>query len=433
MNALNRYMDMKPRSTNLSLLPYVDTVIIKDITQKLATIRLMRQLLQQFQMSLSLFERRELHRFDAQVGETLCQIRAYKVYSLSTYQEKPFLNVIRKLSVNLIKIIYRLSIEEENYISLLKLHKSQRPEHARTPVTLAEFFDELDCIITIPVDASFIFISFFLCRYHLVDGENIPNAIDISAIADDFSFSKSMSKKLSHFYQKKLSELSCGFVFKLLAELSDSSELQAILPKLHFHSDEGRMVLPCYCVTEIIVQHMIENEATLVLVTNSTDLEKKAPLIVRGSKLHHQFELRDLDEDIDEPCMVMYGITSYDRAENLLSERIKEIILSNNAAHPQYSGAILSAYRDNPYEILIKDHHELLTSQELDIANKRMKLLIERKDQAHQWGCTLDNPSLFFLKHIYCHNTRFFSDDRHVWESIAQPSSSLIRLQTNFI
>jgi len=39
---------------------------------------------------------------------------------------------------------------------------------------------------------------------------------------------------------------------------------------------------------------------------------------------------------------------------------IKEVVLSNNAAHPQYSGITLSAYKDNPYATLISEQRDSL-------------------------------------------------------------------------
>lgn len=408
-------MDLK--QTNLSLLPYENNIVIKDITQKIDIMELMKVLLKQLKLALHYFEINELYRFDAQVGETLCQIRAYKIYYLSTHSSPQLLETIQKLKIEVSSSIYNLSTQAEKYKQLLKIHKSLRPESVRAPVTLFELFSELDCIIPLSNDVLFLFISHFLCHYHVVDKDNIPMALDFLAISNELALSRSFSKKLGHFYQKRLSELSCDFIFRLVNELPSSHELESILPLLHRQSDEGRMVLPCYCVTEIIILHMIEYNAHMVLIIDAAleDKNKRTTLFLRGSKRLRNFELTDEAELNVQPCMVMYGSskppTPYleNTIQNMLSMGIKEVILSNNAAHPQYSGKTLSSYRDNPYITIISEQSESLSSQELIIAKKRADLLIRLKKFAHKAGCTNQNPTLFLLKHIFCNTINAYT------------------------
>ncbi|WP_173238696.1 hypothetical protein [Legionella antarctica] len=408
---------MDLNQTNLTLLPYEQNIVIKDITQKISIIELMGQLLKKLQLTLSCFEKKELYRFDAQVGETLCQIRAYKIYCLASHSTPQFLETIGKLKSDVSHGIKKLSIQAEHYQNLLKSHKSQRPESVRAPITLADFFSELDCIIPLSDDALFLFISHFLCHYHLVDDDNIPMAIDFPALSSELSVSRSFAKKIGHFYQKRLSELSCDFIFQLVKELPNSHELESILPLLHHQSDEGRMVLPCYCVTEIIVLHMIEKEANLVLLVNvaTKNTRKQSALFLRGSKQQQNFELINEEQQNDQPCMVMYGssmpLATYlieHTLKKIISMGIKEVILSNNAAHPQYSGITLSAYRDNPYATLISQQRDSLTIHEISIAQQRASLLIRMKQLADKTGCTSNNPTLFILKHIFCNTVNAY-------------------------
>ena len=134
-------------------------------------------------------------------------------------------------------------------------------------------------------------------------------AIDFSELSSELFISRSFAKKIGHFYQKKLSELSCDFIFQLTKELPDSHELESILPLLHHQSDEGRMVLPCYCVTEIIVLHMIENQAHLILLVDvaANNTRQQSALFLKGSKQQKNFELISEEQQNDQPCMVMYG------------------------------------------------------------------------------------------------------------------------------
>lgn len=400
---------MEIKQTNLALLPYEPQIVIKDITQKISIIELMNALLNQLHHALCYFEKNELSRFDAQVGETLCQIRAYKIYYLATYSSHHFLKQVRALKLLVLDGITELSMQAKLFHQALKQHKNERSEFIRKPITLFDFFEELKCLIPLSDDALFLFSSFFLCHYHVVDDNHIPMAINFTAIEKELSLSRSFAKKLGHFYQKRLSELSCDFIFNLVKELPESQELESILPLVHHQADEGRMVLPCYCVTEIIVLHMIEREANMLFLVDVIMPTKRTriPLFLKGSKIKHNFELIKQDTAYDEPCMVMYGsrksrsVTLKGIQEQLLSIGIKEIILSNNAAHPQYSGKTLSAYRNNHYETLISEQTPLSIQQRATI-QKRAHHLAHLKQKANILGCTNDNPKLFVLQHIYC-------------------------------
>lgn len=437
-------LDTKLKQTNLALLPYEPNIIIKDIVQKINTIELMKLLLEKLKLALFYFENRELYWFDAQVGETLCQVRAYKIYYLSSYSDPKFLETIDKLKIDVSHGIKKLSFQLEQYQHFLKLHKSQRPEFVRAPITLADFFRELECIIPLFDDALFLFISHFLCHFHLVDNENIPMAIDFSAISKELSISHNFAKKIGHFYQKKLSEYSCEFIFQLIKELPCSHELATVLHLLHQQSDEGRMVLPCYCVTEIIVLHMIENKAILILLIDiiSENKRTRSTLFLRGSKQQQNFELINEEQKEKHPCMVMYGssVQTYlieSTIEKLISIGIKEIILSNNASHPQYSGITLSCYRDNPYATLITKQGNSLSTREMTIAQQRSSLLIHMKQVAAKIGCTSNNPTLFLLKHIFCNTVNAYSNlvpiDRFFPTSFKiHPKSSTSLLNSSF-
>ena len=403
----------KTAHTNISLLPHDSTVIIKDITQKIVYIDLMKNLLKQFQQAIVFFEKKNLSQFDAQVGETLCQIRAYKVYYLTAYSPQSFLTTLFEVKKNVTQAITRLNTEAQNYQHFLKMHKSQRPDNIRASMTLTAFFLSLECAFSIPEDAFFIFISYFLCQYHLVDNDNIPTAINYSSIAMDMSLSRSYSKKLGHFYQKKLSELSCNFMFELLTELPGKEDLKSILPLFHRQSDEGRMVLPCYPVTEIIVLHMIENKANLMLLMDieTEHNKKRISLLLKGSKSLNNFKLGSQQNDAEEPCIVMYGssVTHNIGINEILSVGIKEIILSNNAAHPQYSGVILSAFRDNPFKALMDECREQISPLNIEVVTSLSLHLIRMKKLAEKIGCTVNNQSLFLLKHIFCNTINAYN------------------------
>ena len=406
--------------TNLSLLPHDSQISIKDIVQRITYITLMQNLLGEFQLALHCFQNNELNKFDAQVGETLCQIRAYKIYSLKEHSFPEFFYELTDLQINLDKTIKKLELHAKEYQALLKLHKSQRPDYLRASITLRDFFSDLGCVIPIHENALYIFISYFLCRFHIVDTDNIPTSINYSKIAELLNLSRSYSKKLGHFYQKSLSEFSCKYIFQLLSELSGKHDLKHVLPQLYRQSDEGRMVLPCYCVTEIIVLHMINTSANLVLLVDIKNEEGKERMAFcfKGSKDINNFELSPLAEANDnKPCVVMYGecvTTNVFFKEilqcELMALGIRQIILSNNAAHPQYSGETLKHFKDDPFRTLLDEEQNELPQADIPLIENLSNELKQMKKLAENIGCTINNQGLFLLKHIYCHQINAYKE-----------------------
>ncbi|WP_131764432.1 hypothetical protein [Legionella drozanskii] len=397
--------------TNLTLLPHNNTILVKDITQKLHYIQLMQQLVEHFITAINCFESNMLSSFDAQVGETLCQVRAYKIYALKAYTSAQFSLSLKQLKKQCTMTNEILKGEEKNYQYYIAHNKNLRPESVRAQVTLDRFFKEMGCFFTISEDALFLFLSYFLCVYHIVDREEIPMAINYPVIAETIKLSRSYSKKVGHYYQKLLSELSCQFIFNLLDELPQKQELRKILRCLHRQSDEGRMVLPCYSVTEIIVLHMIRNNANLAFVVDIQSENDKERFVFpfQGSVDSGDFEPM-LQLKPYEPCVVMKGscrsnnLTQSSLFIKLRSVGIKNILLINNAAHPQYSGETLKEYRDNPFQTLIQLFSNELSPFEQFITQKLSSELIEKKQLAYKLGCTIENQRLFLLKHIFCNS-----------------------------
>lgn len=406
--------------TNLSLLPHESNIVIKDIVQKRTYIHLMQNLLEHFQSALKYFDANMLYGFDAQVGETLCQIRAYKIYLLYNHSPSAFFTELKDLRKKLSIIIRKLVAHNDKYQKLLKQHKNLRPASTRLPITITNFFLDLKCVFSFSENAIFIFISYFLCQYNIIDKNNIPVALNYNKIAELLNLSRSYSKKISHFYQKILSELSCKFIFELLKDLPNHENIKNILQGLNKISDEGRKVLPCYSVTKIILLHMIEKNVHIILVADIlTKYEKeRIALLLKGSKSLQNFRLIALKEiRVNKSCVVIYGgcITkNVFYKETFLSEifsiGIKNIILANNAAHPQYSGNLLKAFNDDPFKKLAQERQNNLSSFEISLIGNLSNEFLRMKKLAGKIGCTINNQSLFYIQHIFCNSINAYSE-----------------------
>lgn len=401
--------------TNLSFLPYNPTILIKDISQKLSLVEFMHQLIFQLRHAIDSFYLHQWHQFDAQVGETLCQIRAYKIYTLSVTKNKGSDNIFNLINNTLDVILPRLESQINFIKQQISVAKQDRPIFLSAALTLEQFFSEIDCIFEVNEDILFLYLSYFLCKYNVLDDLKIPVTIDFERIGNDLSLSRSYAKKIGHFYQKQLSELSCDFVFQLMDDMDEYKDLKQLLTKLQMKSDEGREVLPCYCVTEIILSHMIQHEAKMILLIDfiENSSTERISYILQGSTLHNQFvmfpnDLLDNSGTITkEAYMLFYGRSQTKpkvfNEQIFLSSglsQVKELILRNNAEHPQYSGNTLSKYRNNPYHVLINNFK--LKPSELKLADTRAKVIDRLKSEAQLFGCGYVNPKTFLLQHIFC-------------------------------
>lgn len=402
----------------MNLCPHESNILIKDITQKIDHISLVRVLLGYFNEAIMFFQKRMLSRFDAQVGENLCQIRAYKVYQLS--QSKTFHDKLITTQNNLKRSIKILISNEQDYQHWLKRNKADRPNNIQEPLYLSDFFEKMEVRITFEEDMFFLFLSYFLCKYCIVDEENIPFTMDYQRIQKDLNLSRSFSKRLVHYYQKHLSILSCDFIFKLLSDIKEYAKLNSVLRMLHKKAGEGRMVLPCFLVTKIILQHMIQKEVSILLVCNlKIGLRKElVTYMFQGNKLTNNFELSIFNSANN--ILVFYGEHKQPQdgnkekfLEEILEIGFKEIIFYNNAAHPQFSGQMLLDFRDNPFHQLLREYKKgsiNLSAAEMELIKELSNTIYNYKHNAIQFGCIKDRPRLFLLKHIFCDTTEHHSN-----------------------
>lgn len=421
---------------NLILLPHEPTIEIQDLAQKIHYLNIMNRLLEHFLLAINDYLNQKLSQFDAQVGDTLCQIRAYKIHYLATLDAEGTCHELIQLKTVMQKALSNSLKYQQECEQYLTTPKNQRPDWVRSSITLKDLFAEIDALIPLSDNALFLVLSHLLCHFHQVDEEQIPMSIDVRRIASQWSLSQGYAKKLAHYFQKMLADASCTFIFELLSELPKLKQLHTLLPLLHRKGDEGRMVLPCYAVTEIIVHHMIQSEARAVMImkTHTQDAHRTMRFHFQGNPNLNEFIMLTSEERQDDtPCMVFYGTAAHHQLPNeqLICAKIQtiglsHIILTNNAAHPQFSGSALLAFRINPYTALLQEPNQY-SDEEHILAHQLSDKLNNLQDKAHSMGFTQDNSSLFFLKHIYCSTTDVYP----LGKKQERPNASVTLLRHN--
>jgi len=390
----------------LSLLPYTECAQLINKKQKLDDLYFFKSVIDFSLKGLEHFIQGHLSQFDAQVGENLCQIRACKII----YIWKSILNSshLKNKFIEKINAIKEYQRKLDNVISKWK-EAIERSNSYNKELDEAEninsFLYKNDIFLELDEEIVFVISCFFL-TYFNIRSENIPVAIDLVFISKEINISKYRAKRLTHKYQQTVCKLGCDFIVKISSELNKTPNYLEILPKFYQVSDEERIVLPCYTASEIIFHHSIKEKIPIFLSVKRKRIDSKEIedivyfLLVSNDEKKH-FSLVSCEDYLTSYCMVVSGDVEFDLLEhpqkyalNFLEEDPLKLILANTATHPQYSGKKLSEYRNDPF--LLIDSNEYTPNI---VSHKEN--LSDMKEFALNIGCSKENPSTFFLRHIY--------------------------------
>lgn len=390
----------------LFLLPYSEDSELTNKHQKLDDLLFIKAVVKFAIVTLNRFVSGMLSDFDAQVGENLCQIRAYKILQLShkwlisaekrhIFSEK--INDLIRYKEKLNQIIRDFKDAVEHSFEYNK--DLDEVEHINDFLERNRIFLELD------KDLIFIVACGFLTHFN-IRREKIPIAIDLKSIAKEFSISKYRSKRLTHKYQIIVTKFGCDFILKLSKDFLPNFGYLEVLPALYKVSDEDRVVLPCYIASEVIFLHAIKQNVPILFIVKikiESEVMGAIYFLLKGNE-KSGFSLEPHENYSSQFCMIVSGETeiiyslSTESLKNytmhVLSLTPLSLILANTAMHPQYTGKRLSLLRDNPF-LLIKMENSVI-----DYGIHELKWLA-MKNFASQEGCSKERPGTFFLCHIY--------------------------------
>src|SRR6185437_9988734 len=341
--------------------------------------------------------------FDAQVGETSCQIRAYKICLLA--HNGQFIVEIQKLIPRIVE--YR-----KNIIKCIKEFEASVRIHTKYFKDLdqkdskEDFFNRLRIILPLKEDYLFIILSHFLNKYCLFDNDDAPHAIDYNLIKSALNIGSTPARHLANRYQSFLSRLSCEFILQQ-STYPDKMDMN-FLHKLLKIGDKKRYALPYYYVTKILLLSVNTRNLPIILSIYNSGQNKFPPQILFFKKNHFtnkitlHSELNNVDKHT--PAIIFRGdvleserLSFNDFKNHILQTDLQKIILLNAATHPQYTGEILNNYAIDPYKDIAPVDQEL----EKIIAFHKEELNQARM-QSERVGCSQNNFTLFYVKHIFC-------------------------------
>lgn len=342
--------------------------------------------------------------FDAQVGETSCQIRAYKICQLAeddTFTQKVHQSK-RHLQAYQDNLNQFLTVYNEKIIS-----SKQYSHELDQNITLEQFLECSELELDLSKDLKFIILSFFLKKYCLVDDEQIPNAINYAYIKQQYNIGLTASRNLAEHYQSLLSKLSCEYVCNLLLNYHVKDGSDHLLKKFLKTGDRDRCQLPYYNTMKILLTSL--STAHLPILFSIKSIHDNKHYFMLCKKMNNTWKYNWNTQELFEEkghCIVFRGSSAYAKnlsisddtyLHHLAAYSCESIILLNAATHPQYAGEHLANLRIDPYVELCEKNDAIFTQ----IHSMKYEL-VKQQSQSLALGFAKENQNLFYIKHIFC-------------------------------
>lgn len=388
----------------LSLLPYDNKCShIIGAEQKIGLLCFLRQIIDLSIIAHQKFIEGKLSDFDAQVGENLCQIRAYKILTLK-------INIDMDVFFAELTKVQKYQKKAENVINRFKglSNNLEKDEIVGT------FLKKEDLFIELNENVIFILICFFLARFS-IKKETIPVAIDLDSISQEFNISRSKAKRLAHKYQILISEIGCRFIIEISSQIFPELKYKWMLMNTYKISDENRHVLPCFLVTEVVFYHAMKNKIPVIFIVkrqNFQVLEDVIYFTFLQCQKTLKFSLICPTHYTHQYGMVIYGLSCAEDMDKVsyikkvLAADPLTLLFANAASHVQFSGRTLDRFKTNPYQDIktvvcsIEQHHK--------------NALEQMQRYADVVGCSQNNQNMFFVKHIYADQINRIINDINV-------------------
>jgi hypothetical protein len=326
--------------------------------------------------------REELKNFDPLVGENACQIRALKlalVISECSFDLERLSRDVRAAKLRAEQLLMSETIEASSLGDVLVHHDLEVSINENEAFLIKAFL--LSSVKTSKSTKE----EMPLVKSEYTDTKKIKELGPVGSM-----FADNLVKKL----RRKLAAISVKFVQKI------GKNLSCFKDSLHMVSDEfimnhkGLDTLPCYWTAQVLMRQAMEKQIPIVLIAeqkakdhNYATIRKTALFFESTEEGYEQVSTSSFDPS--KPALILLGTTcrnfndlpEHDIWVNeLLEHSPTEMILAYAATHRQY-----------PDET--KDHL---------FENNQDRDYLYHKEKAHEWGCSQENPSRFFLAHAFC-------------------------------
>lgn len=382
-NLKKRIKWSKNKSELLNLLPISPNAQLKTTKDKIIFLETYRDFIRLSVEALRAFSTKDLKKFDAHVGDTACQIRAYKFLRLT------LLPAFQKIVSAYIKDYMKaLNLIELVIKELKKLRQNEKKR-----MTVADLLAQNDLHLPLELNCGALICAFFLSKYTVFEDEKKLNSrIDIKKMQSDLPLSRQFVEKFVKLHQRILTKDSYVFLKKLS---SSNSELIDIISDYQKYDSIHRTVLPTFLSGFIILQHILQKRGQLILISKNN--KSKFILLYKTNRSKTDFEIcKNLEQ---KPYFIIEGevadnITTKKELETYLQVTgVLNVLLINFAAHPQYSCNALQDFNKNIF--IDKDASRESGSKTL----KKISVLFQFLNSLKEKKAPQDLS--YCIKHIY--------------------------------
>ncbi|MFZ4773511.1 MAG: hypothetical protein ACOYK9_05925 [Chlamydiia bacterium] len=343
--------------------------------------------------ALTYFQKGEYEKFDALVGENACQIRAICIALIALKNLIEFDLVLIQLAVVKERIAFLLT---ENFIKNLMA----------SGISLNELMLKENLSLLLNFEVVFSILSFILTETKVTIKKDETEFSPLIREKNDYKKLKSFGEITTSFSdkfvtksRKMLAELSTQFIQEITKELSDNN-LQRMLSDNFIQSKNSLISLPTFwTIKSFLLTLKKESIPLFIHVKFMQKLDDEIRFIDDELLFFETISSCSTEPKMgasynQNPIMVIQGITLIDSdlsrskkewRDRIFKHSITDIVLAVAADHRQYiepeQNKIIDQLKDREYE-----YYKALAKSE---------------------GFSLENPSTFFIQHIYLSSAAF--------------------------
>jgi hypothetical protein len=350
----------------LDLLPKGGNSMVDSLKNEMKFFRRILFLIQEAEEGILHFLKGDLSKFDAHVGETSCQVRAYYFALLWLRRDEVF-PVIEKDLQMLKKYVDQLVILLDQ--GKLDGHRFLRPSR------MIDFLNNLAVTLFISEETFILTVAYFLQKYAFLDEQKISQEMDEKSVELSMLESTNFVTQFLRHLQRALAELSINFIHDLVQDFPEkqkkylSTRLE-IFPSLLKNDSMGRLQLPCISSFEVIIRSLEQNmKIPVVLVLSFLGNEAFQEAFVfcsNGMGVWKEDSLIKFPPDA--PLFVLRGLTSIfqnfpplERRKKILAciceSGLSNILLAFGAEHIQYSFWDCRDFEDAKFSEFFKKYY----------------------------------------------------------------------------
>lgn len=367
------------------------------------------------ELSIQLLSKEQISCFDPLVGENACQIRALKNCL-----------IFSKYPVNINELLVKIQSARKKIDELFGKASQLKESH----ISLGNILEDADIDIQLTYSEIYLIKSYLLTVVKTIK----PPKEDIPFIKNEYTdtkklksikpigtmFAESLIKKL----RESLSAFSVSFVQELSSKLAPKSLASAMSDKFYIRHNRLHC-LPCYWVTKLLMIQAQKSQIPLIIIARqlATDQNYK---IIREMPLSFKTNLFG------------YKYTSFDS----FNSKAPTLVLLVNTCRKSHEFSELTEWKKellkyNPIDLVLAyaaSHRQYPDITKNDLLNQIQDKEYEfYKKKALDWGCSIEDPSGFFLSHAFCDKIENIANHvslpetkLHFFTPVASPTAQFI-------